>query len=318
MFVESTRKTKEQFYQELITRFPKNHVEILEYTKASGPIKYKCLDCGRIYQKNRANHLYENKTLCQKCFSSRSSALRDSFLASLKEDFEILEDNYEGKALTQKFHIRCKKCGKDYYHKVQMADVREKFVCTRCETGKVDLERLQKRFEEKGLDKEFQILEYKGINYSLTVRHKCGYIFSRLPGNLLGRARGCPKCSSKKSSGERRIANFLEKNKIVFEEQKRFKELGALSYDFYLPSENLLIEYQGEQHYEPVKYFGGDERFEEQKDRDRRKREYAKKNGYRLLEICYKDFDSIETILEGSTTISEESKSNSFEGESIL
>lgn len=304
MFVEKTVKTKEFFYQELIKRFPNNNIEILEYSKASGPIKYKCLDCGRIYQKSRANHIYENKTLCQKCFTGRSSSLRKKFLESLREDFEILEDNYEGKSLTQKFHIKCKKCGKDFYHKIQMTDNREKFLCPKCETGFVDLERFQKRLEEKGLDKEFQIIKYRGINKTLTIRHKCGYIFSRLPGNLLTHSRGCPKCSSRKSSGERRIANFLEKNNIVFEEQKKFEELGLLSYDFYLPQNRLLIEYQGIQHYEPVEHFGGKEKFEQQKERDKKKKDFAQRNNYKLLEICYKDFDNIEKILEGSTTIS--------------
>ena len=71
-----------------------------------------------------------------------------------------------------------------------------------------------------------------------------------------------------------------------------------LSYDFYLPNQNLLIECQGEQHYYPVDIYGGEEHFEIQQEHDRRKREYATANGYNLIEIPYYDYDNIEEILD--------------------
>ena len=42
--------------------------------------------------------------------------------------------------------------------------------------------------------------------------------------------------------------------------EKRFewlKNVGPMTIDFYLPEYNIAIECQGEQHYRPVKYFGG-------------------------------------------------------------
>ena len=47
----------------------------------------------------------------------------------------------------------------------------------------------------------------------------------------------------------------------------------------------------------PIEYFGGEEQFKIQQEHDRRKREYAEKNGYKLLEIGYYDYDKIEEIL---------------------
>ena len=35
-----------------------------------------------------------------------------------------------------------------------------------------------------------------------------------------------------------------------------------LSYDFYIPNNNVVIEFQGKQHFEPIEYFGGKEYFE--------------------------------------------------------
>ena len=109
-------------------------------------------------------------------------------------------------------------------------------------------------------------------------------------------------CGCMKSHGEFYISTYLLSNSINFEKQKKFSDLlgvggGNLSYDFYLPNHNMLIECQGEQHERPIEYFGGEEQFAIQQEHDRRKREYAKDNGYRLLEISYKDYNNIDNIL---------------------
>ena len=109
-------------------------------------------------------------------------------------------------------------------------------------------------------------------------------------------------CGCMKSYGEYYISTYLLSNSINFEKQKKFSDLlgvggGNLSYDFYLPNHNMLIECQGEQHERPIEYFGGEEQFAIQQEHDRRKREYAKDNGYKLLEISYKDYNNIENIL---------------------
>ena len=55
---------------------------------------------------------------------------------------------------------------------------------------------------------------------------------------------------------------LLKNNKIEFIPQ--FKIPGnnyKFRYDFFLPDYNLLIEFHGKQHYEPVEIFGGEEEF---------------------------------------------------------
>ena len=64
-----------------------------------------------------------------------------------------------------------------------------------------------------------------------------------------------------------------------------------------MPDKNILIEFQGIQHEQPIKYFGGKEKFEKQKEHDKRKRDYAKQHNIELLEIWYWDFNDIEQIL---------------------
>ena len=113
---------------------------------------------------------------------------------------------------------------------------------------------------------------------------------------------GCPAC--KESKGERRIREILLNNQIEFIPQMTFSDLSLmrkLSYDFYIPLENILIEYQGEFHDGSVNKLHPkmqtSEMLELQLTRDNLKREYAKDNNMRLLEIWYWDFDNIEEIL---------------------
>ena len=86
----------------------------------------------------------------------------------------------------------------------------------------------------------------------------CGFVYSANPREYL-----CPRC--KGSKGERKIRFFLKKHLIRFEEQKTWNISGhLLRTDFYLPDFNLIIEYNGEQHYHPIDFFGGETVFQRQ------------------------------------------------------
>ena len=99
-----------------------------------------------------------------------------------------------------------------------------------------------------------------------------------------------------RSSNLERIVNaYLTNRDVYYESQKIFPDLRGdsgypLSYDFLVYTNghpDVLIECQGRQHYEPVEYFGGQERFEVQQKNDAIKRKYASDHGLRFLEIPY-------------------------------
>lgn len=56
----------------------------------------------------------------------------------------------------------------------------------------------------------------------------------------------------------------------------------------------ILIEYQGIQHYEPVKHFGGQNKFNMQKDYDEKKRAFCIEKQIKLIEIPYTEFNHID------------------------
>lgn len=122
--------------------------------------------------------------------------------------------------------------------------------------------------------------------------------FEQTPKSHL-KGRGCPFCNE--SHGETRIRVYFEEKNIEFEYQKTYNDLRGklpLSYDFYVPSKNLLIEYNGEQHYTSVKPFGGTKALRLQRHYDWTKRKYAKANKINYLIIPHWDFDNIEEILD--------------------
>ena len=114
---------------------------------------------------------------------------------------------------------------------------------------------------------------------------------------------GCPYLTIYK--GEEYIKQYLEKNNISFNVQQRFSDLrgtgdGQLSYDFSMPDKKygyILIEYNGIQHYESVEYWGGEAALKKQKEHDKRKRDYTKKHGYKLITVKY-TYDTYESVEE--------------------
>ena len=139
---------------------------------------------------------------------------------------------------------------------------------------------------------------YNDVNAmaKLKVKHnKCGNIYKVTPSNFL-RGYRCPYCNSPK--GEVAISKILDNLNINYEAQKTFDDLkdkSYLSYDFYIPNQNILIEYQGIQHYEPVDIFGGEGAFISQQKHDKMKLDYAKEHGYNLITVPYTE-DSLSKI----------------------
>lgn len=92
------------------------------------------------------------------------------------------------------------------------------------------------------------------------------------------------------SGGEYLIKELLDSLNIIYKTEYTFsncKDRLPLPFDFYLPYNNLCIEYDGIQHYKPVDYFGGMSHFITQQNHDKIKNQYCNDNGIQLLRIPY-------------------------------
>ena len=140
----------------------------------------------------------------------------------------------------------------------------------------------------------------KYINNKSMVEITCPIhgLFKQLAGSHLS-GRGCSIC--KLSKGEINIKNILDNLNITYKRQKKFKDcknIKNLSFDFYVPEINLLIEYSGMQHYKSTKGWGGEKDFKLRQLRDQIKVDYCKNNNINLLIIPYTEFNNIESIIK--------------------
>lgn len=203
----------------------------------------------------------------------------------LKCNYECTTDIRNVKHPRNKWNMICRSCLKECLRKNRLKSTR-KF----CQD-----------FHKKRLDSINYLIvgEYTGAHRKIRIFHKqCGQYSSVEPNQLL-KGVGCSKCANLgKSVGEELISILLDKKHIDYEYPKKFDDLvdqKPLHYDFYIQSKNILIEYQGEQHFKP-KTFGGISKkqalanFKLQQKHDQMKRDYAKKHGYKLVTIEWKEF----------------------------
>ena len=106
------------------------------------------------------------------------------------------------------------------------------------------------------------------------------------------------------SKYENYIMEILKSAKIKFLKEKTFKDLknGLYRFDFYLPDYNLFIEYDGIQHFEPVRFHGdntekNERAFKKIQEYDNIKNNYCKENKINLLRIPYWETKNIEKII---------------------
>lgn len=79
---------------------------------------------------------------------------------------------------------------------------------------------------------------------------------------------------------------------------KRLKDKKVLPFDFYLPTHNLCIEYDGLQHFEAVEFWGGSENLKYIQKHDQIKNNFCKINNIKLIRIKYNRKFKSDDILE--------------------
>lgn len=94
--------------------------------------------------------------------------------------------------------------------------------------------------------------------------------------------------------GEKNIENILIQNNIKYFREYKFQDLGLYRFDFYLPDQNRLIEFDGIQHFKPSHWH---ETLEAIQIRDQIKNNYAKSHNIPLVRIPYWERDNISLDL---------------------
>lgn len=260
-----------------------NIEQLEETTNRKSSIKFKCLVCEHEWN-NSIRNIVDRNQGCSKC----SSMYHDSETVSKKlRDRNIkLISNY----VNNKSRIKVK-CAIDGYEweTVAYGLLRGKNPgnCPKCANRiPITNEVLDERLSGGDVRRlgNCEITARKRIKFLCLT---CNKEWETAPATILGGC-GCPFCKNK---NERSIVEYFKTNNMQFEYHKKVVIGGKRFYvDFVV--NGLFVEYNGIQHYKPVR-FGGMSlekavvNFDKQKRRDETLRNYCQSNDIKLVEIPY-------------------------------
>lgn len=238
----------------------------------------------------------------------------------------FLEDleTFNFKDVHDKIKIKCNDCGYVYENGKRINDLLNNYGCCGCSNL---TRRTVKQMEEYILylsDGEYELISNHNKtrdkatfkhNSNLCVNPDSNKEFDMKIHNFITNNQRCPFCSrsvkgkNNNSKGTLEIKKFLINNGIDFIQEACFNECKSpisnilLPFDFYLEDKNILIEFDGRQHFEPVEIFEGEKGFERTKRNDKIKNEFAREKGIKLIRISYKEFKDIKNILKEELNI---------------
>ncbi len=264
---------------------------LVDYKDRFTKVKIICPKHG-IFEQTPVAHL--NGYGCSKC--ANKSLTKKEFIERAKEVHGIKYD-YSLVEFTDahtKVKIICPKHG--IFEQTPATHLKSIYGCRVCSENNrhankkiSNYEFVERAKEVHGEKYDYSLVDYKNSREKVKIICPKHGVFETKPFNFLNK-HGCPKCNS--SIGENEIKKILKENNILFEEQKKFadcKDRLQLPFDFFIPSKNLLIEYNGVQHYKPIEIFGGQKQLRLQRHHDWLKRKFARDNNFAFLTISYKD-----------------------------
>ena len=298
--------TFEEFREKANERFGVKFRYIREFREGSNTyIEYECPVHGIIRQ-TKYSHL-KSKFGCKKCAdeSNRIYKSNEELIDACKKlhnnKYEYLEVDYTN--LQKPMKIKCNVADEFGEHGVFYQKYANHFNnkegCPLCgKTHGITLERfINKANKKHNFKYTYENAVYKDAHTKLLITCPEHGDFLQTPNDHLS-GYGCPKCRS--SHMETKTRQLLTEYNIKFEEQKQFdwlifKKRGRMKLDFYLPDYDMAIECQGEQHFYPIEYYHGKEKFEIIKERDEFKKKLCEENNVSIEYINY--YDNLENKL---------------------
>ncbi|MEY8215079.1 MAG: DUF723 domain-containing protein, partial [Colwellia sp.] len=303
---------------EFISKANKVHDNLYDYSKSDYVSAHKSIiiicDKHGEFPQAPSGHLAGRG--CKTCGHDRTNASKrydtDKFIEEAKvihgEFYDYLLVDYKGSA--KPVIVTCPKHGSfptTYEHHIKRGQS-----CPSCKNRDMDTVKFIERSREcHGVKYDYSMSNYTTAKSQISIICPDHGEFKQVAWNHMSGI-GCRNCFDLlNSKGAKRIISWLTDNNIEFVREKTFDNLFTYArsrkylfrYDFFISSYNLLIEYDGQQHFKSVDIWGGDEAFKRLQVNDQKKNLWAENNGYKLLRIAYSDFDNIEKILSEHITI---------------
>lgn len=292
--IEDQRITHQEYKEKIEDRA----IKVLEaYDGYHTKIKHRCKECNFTWRVT-PDSILSKGTGCPQCAGVKKRTTEEYKKEIEDKPIEVSEPYINHHTAIE--HT-CKKCHHTWSVSPQSI-LGHNSGCPKCDAKKRT--RTHQDYIEELEDRPIKVLE-KYQDSHTKILHKCqvcNYKWGAEPGYIVW-GNGCPNCNN--SKGEKEISNILDRMGIDYSREYRFDDCKAkrsLPFDFAVLDQNnnikRLIEYHGIQHYEPIEYFGGEERFEERQEYDKIKKDYCQENNIPLTVIPYTEKDSIEKILK--------------------
>lgn len=304
------RKTQEEFEKDVMDRLGPEYVVKGAYPGAHGKVPMLHTKCGNEFNKN-VHDIITKGSGCPFCNGVKPTLYNEKWIIKNTPAPYHYISGFVNMTTKCKFH--CDNCDSDFKQTPRRLINEKIYGCNCSPTKKLTNEEFLDRLGEECLEEYDVLEEYVNIDTKILFKHKsCDTTFKLSPYQFITRHKKkyCPICYYNKSHGEVAITQFLEKNNIFYNKEYVFKDYPQARYDFYLPDSNIIIEFDGKQHYEFIPFFHGtEEEFNNNKLKDLEKNSYCLKNGITMFRIPYTEEDNLETILneilkeQSSTTI---------------
>lgn len=299
-------KNTAQFKNEVKELVGDEYTVISQYVNRVEKITLRHNVCGTEYKVAPTNFLRGER--CPYCSFHRRRTSPESFQkwfdSEVGDEYTLLTP-YVKSAI--KVTVKHNVCGNTY--EVTPNNFKRGKRCPYCHNRSLvkTQEQFKKELFEKWGSNITLVDSYKGVNEVSTFhceRHNCN--FSMYPTSILKTSEhGCPICKHEFSptpfqftEPEQKIFEELTRMGINFVYQKMFTDCKSnvsnttLSFDFFIPNKNLVIEYDGRQHRQPVDVFGGKSGYDRTHRNDIVKNNYAHKNKISISRIpsTYQDY----------------------------
>ncbi len=298
--------TTEQTIQKFINKHGDLYdYSLVDYTTAKTKCKVVCKAHGE-FEITPNNHLSGHG--CPRCGGTNGYSSKERLEMFLNNAKEIHGNKYDYSSITEYIHhsaeisLICATHG--LFKTSTFKHITNRGGCPQCgiksasKTRQLSLSKfIEKSKTKHGEQYLYDKVIYDGAHKKVTITCQKHGDFYVTPANHWSNGIGCPTCQhSNPTKGEAKIAKWLTENNIHYVTQKTFPNLyrtstkGRLKYDFYLPYSNILIEYDGEQHYIPITFSKSrtaEEQFKITQESDSLKTKYAIDNQYKLLRIRF-------------------------------
>jgi very-short-patch-repair endonuclease len=265
-------------------------IRIGNIINSKAKIEWRCTKCQYIWNTSPSHILHSNSG-CPKCYGNL-------LLTNIEIDIRLKDrkiqriDDYINSHSKIRWQCLEKNCN---YVWIAAPDtiLNQKHGCLKCcNQIRLTNEIIDTRLSNKQFKRIGNVNNNKTKIEWLCLIDSCKNSWLATPHNVLDNGSGCPSCKNK---NEKFILKFLNENGISIKYQEDIRNLNnnctkRCHVDFYLPDHNIIIEYNGKQHYEPVRFNSMSQvqaqiNFNNQQNRDNYIRLFCQSNNIKLIEI---------------------------------